>query len=38
MNINIKQKQSNNLNNEQANIYIEYSSDIDIENMIDYII
>lgn len=37
MNINIKQKQSNNLNNEQANIYIEYSSDIDIENMIDYI-
>ena len=38
MNINIKQKQNNNLNNEQLNIYIEYSSDIDIENMIDYII
>ena len=37
MNINIKQKQNNNLNNEQVNIYIEYSSDIDIENMIDYI-
>ena len=37
MNINIKQKQNNNLNNEQLNIYIEYSSDIDIENMIDYI-
>ncbi len=38
MNINIKQKLNNNLNNEQVNIYIEYSSDIDIENMIDYII
>lgn len=37
MNINIKQKLNNNLNNEQVNIYIEYSSDIDIENMIDYI-